>query len=621
MKSQRILLTPFVSILFCCLFFSIQNISAQDTCLVNDDCLTAIDLGIPSTDHTQVNRWGCNLYSSPDTLIEGCLMGDYPTVWYRFTTDLNAEVLTAIVRSEDFEMPVLALFKSESGTCDNLEQVLLTSSNLSCVIGSNGLAKVIGTPVETNTTYYLAVSSYLSIGGDFWLHLRTLSEGFVCVVNKAIEIRSRENDGPLEGPFDSNEKVSFCFKVNEYTASNNGCQWFQGLVPVFGNGWDPSSFDNTGQPINATVNGYPIPEANNGVYGVSQWGWFDDVDYHHFSEDLSIGDFDNNGRLDMCNSRYDPDCPYLGVNGGCCNPCWGSPSGDTLPAGWFAYGINGSCPDPGPPIRVDWGDGNTCGGPMGPWEFCFDLVTKDMPDCDLDTTTRDLSVGFFTFADGETGAWTGSASVCAKDAPLKLSLEAKCGRIRGKETEILPALEHGDTLNYVISEPDIVHWEWNISPYWAVPYVQNAAQNGFTISAPLVNTFGETIDVTGIFIGYYEPNFSATNDRFVKKIKFKLNDGLTNAEEVEAVTHHDAFSLKVYPMPVVNSAMLEWAFDLRDNAAVFVFDAQGRRIAEKTVFPGDGRRTQIDTDGWSSGVYYIRFGNGEFQSFAKMFKI
>jgi hypothetical protein len=620
MKTKTALRKLLFGLFLCPILLFAQPVFGQDTCTINSECLNATDFGFPNTNSSTLNYWGCNLYSSPDTLIQGCLMGDFPTVWYRFTTDWDAENLTVVVWSDDFEMPVISLFKSPSGGCGDLEQVLLTNSNLTCVIGSDGLAKVIGTTIDTNTTYYLAVSSYLSIGGDFNLHLRVLSDGSICVTDRALEITARENGGPLEGPFDPNEKVSICMHVLDYTAADNGCQWFQGLIPVFGNGWDPSSFDAMGQPLNATVNGSPMGEPGNGVYGAAHWDWFSDVDYHHYNNDLSIGDFDNNGRIDMCNSRYDPDCPLIGVNGGCCNPCWGTPSGDLLPPGWFAYGINGSCPDPGPPIRVDWGDGNTCGGGMGSWQFCFDLVTRDIPDCSEDSTKRDLSLGFFTFADGEIGAWTGNGSVCIKDAPLSLSLEAKCGRVTTLDPEILPVLESGDTLFYQIQEPDVMHWEWNISPHWAVPYLQNTGVNGFTIAAPLINETGETVDITGIFIGHYGPNFVGSNDFLVKKIKFKLQGEVISAVSPIEPGENSTNKIKVYPLPTVDAAVLEWSFELKETATINIFDAQGHRVFQKEVGPGTGNTKQINTIDLSSGIYYVQFGNADFQYVTKMVK-
>ncbi len=614
---QRLL----VGILFCSFFLFSHFSFGQDTCTVNSECSSAIHLGTPFTDEVNINYWGCNLYSSPDTLLADCLMGDFPTVWYEFETDGSAETVTIAIRSEDFDMPVIALFKSPNGGCDSLERVFLTSSNLACVIGSDGLAKTVGTPIETSTKYYFAVSSYLSIGGDFSIHVRTLSGGFTCVEDRSIEITARENGGPLEGPFDPNEKVSICLNVNEYTASNNGCQWFQGIVPVFGNGWDPSSFDSLSQPLNATVNGRYMGDPENGIYGSARWDWFDDVDYHHYTEDISVDDFDINGRLDMCNSRYDDQCPIIGVNGGCCNPCWGTPLGTILPGGWFAYGINGSCATPGPPIRVDWGDGNTCGGGMGPWQFCFDLVTRDIPDCGEDTTKRDLSIGFFAFADGEVGAWTGNSSVCANDAPLKLSLEALCGRVTWLETEILPVYQSGDTLSYTIEEPDIIHWEWNISPFWAVPYLQNTGDNGFTLAAPLTNETGETVDITGIFIGHYEPNFVGSNDKLVKKIKFKLESDVVNAVKPFGPYNPDSDQIKVYPLPVVDAAVLEWKFELREKAVLAIYNSQGSLVSQTIIFPGNSHTKQFETDALVSGSYYISFSNASFHYVTKMIKI
>ncbi len=611
----------FLGFLFSPLFFISQPIFGQDTCTVNSECFNAIDLGSPITDLSFIDYLGCNLYSSPDTLIDGCLMGDFPTVWYKFTTDGSAEALTVVLKSDDFENPVISVFKSANGGCDDLETVLLTSSNLSCIIGTEGSAKIVGSLIEKGTTYYIAVSSYLSIGGDFSIHVRTLSGGSACVGDRSIEITGRENGGPLEGPFDPGEKVSICMHVIEYTAANNGCQWFQGLVPSFGNGWDPTSFDAQAQPLNATVNGTPIGDPGNGIYGAALWDWFNDVDYHHDNADFTIGDFDNNGRIEMCNSRHDPDCPVEGVSGGCCNPCWGAPLGDILPAGWFAYGINGSCPDPGPPIRVDWGDGNTCGGGMGPWAFCFDLVTRDIPDCSVDSTTRDLSLGFFTFADGETGAWTGSSSVCNMDAPLFLSLEAKCGRVNFMPPEILPVYESGDTLFFQIEEPDVMHWEWNISPFWAVPYIQNTGDNGFNLAAPLINKSGETIDITGIFIGHEGPNLVESNDMVVRKIKFKLRSEVISAVSPDESADRHANKIKVYPMPVAGAAVLEWTFVLRQKAVLTIYDAQGNRVSQTSVLPGNSNRKQFETKDMLPGIYYISFGNAEFQYVTKMVKI
>jgi len=561
---------------------------------------------------------GCNLYSSPDSIFDECEMGDYPTVWYRMTTDDIAVTMNIEVHGFGFESPIISLFKS-SGGCSSLEPIYLTGDNMTCVIGSNGLAKVVGLPVQKNTNYYIAISSYLSIGGDFWLDINTQSIGYTCVTEKNVEIVARSNGGPLEGPFDPNETVSFCFNVNSYTAANS-CQWFQGIVPVFGNGWDPTSFDVLGQPLHASMNGDTIGEFGNGLYGVSTWDWFNNAHYHHMNHHITIADLDGNGTLDMCNDYFENDCPLGGIAGGCCNPCWAETPGDLLPPGWFAYGINGSCPTPGPPVDVDWGDGNTCGDGMGPWKFCFDLITRDVPDCMTDTTKKDLSIGFLTFSDGETGAWFGSSSVCGNDAPLKISLQAKCGRVSIQDTEPLIPLCSGDTLHYLVEETGVSHWEWNISPYWAVSYATNKGANGFMINAPLENITGESVDIQGTLIGYMD----GSPDKVVKKFKFKLEDQ-NSCESVSTESADGSRAnnqqLRVYPVPANESIVLEWSFVLQKDATVSIYNAHGIQQESITVSPADRNQKRIKTESLTPGIYFISLGNGEFRQVARMVKL
>jgi hypothetical protein len=487
-------------------------------------------------------------------------------------------------------------------------------------VGSNGEAEALGTTVTPNSTYYFAISSLNSIGGHFDFCLNTISQGSACIVDRNIQVTARSNGGPLEGPFDPAETVSICMNVNEYTAAGNGCQWFQGIVPVFGNGWDPTSFDSLGQPIIATINGTAFGVDGNGLYGTETWDWFDNVDYHYDNPNLTVADLDGNGRLDICNSKYEMDCPHTGITGGCCGPCWGAPLGSILPPGWFGYGINGTCPTPGPPVGVDWGDGNTCGGGMGPWHFCFDLVTRDVPDCMGDSTKRDLSIGFLTFADGEIGAWTGSASVCALDRPMKISLQAKCGRVVMSNEVELPPLCSGDTLRYQVYDPEVTEWDWNISPFWAVPYITNHGINGFEIAAPLINTTDEPVTISGVFIGHVK----SSNDLFIQNINFTLH----NAESCPfvAVEEPNGASatnnkIRIYPTPANESAVLEWTFDLQKDAIIHVFNSQGILMNSLQVLSHEGYKKQLDTQSLQPGVYFVNFSNGEFRYVTRLVKM
>lgn len=613
----------FRNILFGCIFifpsFLLGNtLSGPDPCTANDDCSTATVIPNVVSDQSFVCINGCNEFASPDTIIESCQMGDFPTVWYRLTPDSVAVAMNIEVYSSDIESPVISVFKT-STNCDDLEQVYLTGSGLACIIGSDGMAKAIGTPVDSNITYYIAISSLVSIGGNFDLCISTQSIGFVCVLDRSIEITARSAGGPLEGPFEPNEKVSFCLSVNEFTAEGNGCQWFQGIVPVFGNGWDPSSFGIQGQPVNASINGNTIGAASNGLYGASTWDWFNNVDYHYDNPSFNVGDHDGNGTLDMCNSVFESDCPQSGVHGACCGPCWEDNQGDLLPPGWFAYGINGTCATPGPPVGVDWGDGNSCGRGMGPWHFCFDLITRGTPDCLGDSTRQDLSLGFFTFSDGETGAWTGDQSVCAYDLPLKLSLKAKCGRVTTHDLEQLPPLCSGDTLIYQIEEPGVTSWEWNISPFWAVPYFTNHGENGTTIAAPLINDNHEPVDITGILIGHT----TGTEDIELRKFKFKLLDAETCGTVSVAPSNGSGAPgrIRLYPMPVDERVMLEWDFELLHSASITIYNSHGIQQEEIPVSTDDGHRKQIVTSSWSPGIYLVRLSNSDVSYVTKLVKL
>ena len=469
-------------------------------CFTNDLCEEATLIPDVQSDMPFVCVDGCNLYADPEAFNNNCGIGDFSTVWFQVPTDGNATLMNIQVTSTEFNAPTITLFHQISD-CSDIVQIPLTQSNLPCVVGSNGEAEALATDVGSNEIYYIAVSSFNSIGGEFQLCVNTISVASACVVSREIVITSRSSGGPLEGPFFPGETVGVCMNVDSYTASGNGCQWFQGLVPVFGNGWDPSSFDGNGQPLNATVNGNPIGQIGNGVYGNSTWDWFTDVGYHHNNVFFQIGDIDGNGTTDMCNILYDPDCPdFGGVTGGCCGPCWDNP-GDILPPGWFAYGINGTCPTPGPPIAVDWGDGNTCGCCMGPWNFCFELNVREYPDCLEDNTTMDLSLGFFTFADGEVGSWTGGASVCALDQPAKISLPMCCSELETDE-EILDPICSDNVIVYIIDKPGVDYWEWTVDPGGVTGATGGEGGPGSVIINTLINPGSDVETVEYTFLGF-----------------------------------------------------------------------------------------------------------------------
>lgn len=518
MQRKFTLLTTFISPL---LLFSSSllayNTIGQDTCTVNDNCQTAIQIVGVIADGPMVCIEGCNLNATAELFNNQCEIGLFPTVWYRVYT-FSGTLMNIQVSSPDMEKPTLTVFHLITD-CTDLEIVPLGGANHPCIIGSNGTAEALGTDISSNSIYLIAVSSFDTTAGTFTLCVNTISTISQCATDTDLKIVSRSTPAELTSPLKPGETVRICMNVNSFSAANNGCQWFQGLVPVFGNGWDPSSFDNDGQPLNATINGNLIGVQNNGLYGAATWDWFADVDYHFYHPSHQIGDFDGNGTYELCSSLYDPDCPDIGgLNGGCCGPCWNTQLGTILPNGWFAYGINGSCPTPGPPVRVDWGDGNTCGGGMGPWSFCFDLVVRNYPACLEDSTTSDLSIGFFTFSDGEVGAWTGAASVCGLDQPVMVTFPMMCGEQTDLGIEVAEDKCANDVFDFILYEPGIENWTWAIFPSSAVKQSPKAGVNGYAIQDTLINLSDGPIEITYYFTGYVE----GSSGTVIKQVRFRI---------------------------------------------------------------------------------------------------
>lgn len=457
---------------------------------------------------------GCNASADPEPDLTSCTGPLDPVVWYKFTTDATASALNISVTSDEILMPSIQLFLSQNGTCTPLINAGLTPDYFGCMVGSNGRVIANSTPVGPSTTYYLAIGGVNSPGGDFTLCITTLESSARCVTDASVDIVSRSYSGSLQGPFFPGETVGICMRVNEFTVSTGAqnCQWFQGIVPVFGNGWAPGSFDALGQPKNATLNGRPFPAVN--VHNGGQFDWWPHVMYHHPHCFYNVGDFDGNGTLDICNGLFDVDCTGPGLPGGgvdCFGPCWNSSGpddpgcGSLLPPGWFTSGVDGSCAGLAGWPAVDWGDGNTCDGPTGPWHFCFDLVIRSHTSCiDEDPTTRDLTLGFVAFADGQTGSWTGGPSVCGEDEPVFRLLHACCADWTSMYATHDPICSKG-MFSWTLDDPDVIHWKWNVQAPSAISGARNGEGfAGTVVSQNLTNTGNTTHQVIYTFLGFGE---------------------------------------------------------------------------------------------------------------------
>lgn len=376
---------------------------------------------------------GCNIGASPEPGLMGCNMATEEVVWYTFTSDGVAGLLSLNVTGTEIQAPTIQVF---SGSCNGLIEV----SN--CITGSNFEAALVNESISPNSVYYIAVSNSFGQGGNFELCVLTFEDLSACVLESELYVSpgSPSLGSPDDGPYLPGETVTFCFDLINYHAdpvsSGNNCQWLQGIVPQFGDCWDMTAFD-------------PNASMPPGLYG-GTWGWFTDVTYNFFNPNITIEDCDGDGDIDICHI----------TEPGCCNA--GTNAGEIVPPGWYAWQNNDGNPAGGHP-NVDYGDGNCCSCDMGPWSFCFQLTTKTYAECSQNEDFLDCEVRIYTFADGETGSWNGGASTCAQDIPQIYSASLNCceGPVLNDVTDVV--CPGGQTNIQLSSNQDPgVTFEWTV---------------------------------------------------------------------------------------------------------------------------------------------------------------
>ncbi len=408
-------------------------------CSANNTCdLAEFVPGMSSNNTTYTCVNGCNILASPEPDLLGCNFATEEVVWYTFTSDAAASFLTIDLNSTEITAPSVQIF---TGNCANPVPVS------PCVTGDAGNATILNNNIPPNTQIYIAVSNGFGAGGNFELCMLMLDDPSTCVIDAQLEVVGTSLGSPLDGPFQPNETVSFCYTINEYDATTTatGCQWLQGIIPVFGPGWSDISFDAAGMPVSST------PFADIQAYNAT-WGWYTNITYNTTlpaPASKSVGDFDGDGDLEMCHFT-EPDCPNTGIT-----------AGQIMPPGWYCWTPNGGA-DGNP--NVDWGDGSGCTILTGPWEICFDLTTLTFPECDAeDPQITDTSVKIYTTSDGETGDWNGGISTCASDAPVALNTVLNCC-IGPEVDDLMDVVCPGGTTDITLTSDQMgdITYQWTV---------------------------------------------------------------------------------------------------------------------------------------------------------------
>ena len=313
--------------------------------------------------------------AGPDFNGNNCYDFTQETVWYEVTTTGSSATIDILLTSATLTAPYFSVFTTTD--CSNY-------TIINCTQGTSGSASNT-VSISTSTTYLIAVSDQNGLDGNFNFCITVNDDNSACNTNNVLSVTATSMGSPLAGPYQAGEIVSFCYSITDYQQIN--CNYLQGIVPTFGDCWDPVSFTAQGAPVTITT---PLataavltdcppgpPCAWNACVGdpAGTWSWF------------PAGS-----------------ATYNNIN----NPS--IPNGTSIEAGWFfltTYSpTTGSCTaDPTDPDN-SYGDGSlNCGENTYDWTVCFQLQTRTDGVTTCISGLTDCSVSIKTYADGEIGVW------------------------------------------------------------------------------------------------------------------------------------------------------------------------------------------------------------------------
>lgn len=486
-----------------CGTYSISIVNAPD-CGLADECMEVNQIFMPFTDPSggvpmQECVQGCIDYACPETLTD-CGFNNLPVVWFQVNTDADAAQLFVNIQTPGTWDPVFAVYL---GPCTNL-QLVSTGNTPPCNTQWNDPSQIFQ-PVNTTETYYIAVAADGFIDDPtFTICVYTTVELVSCIgdtgapdylvdcapdANFAVITRSNDPDGslglPLEGPYCPGETIEVCVDFM-YNALGTGIDWLQGVVPIYGVGWDETLLD--------------FPNANITGNGQSPQ-WFNDFDVNT-NEPLSFvcTYTDSEGNFQICSGQCTP-CPD-------CTNGLGMVPNDPLPGGWYWLANGGlGCANNGNPNTM-YGIGSTTANVI----LCLDLTIEEFNSEAECLAEGDLKFGFQTFSDGISGCWEDPQAECALDVSQFVNFPLVCQfppGVVGDGIDPNPPVEicSGNPVNAVFMTDDnsatLIELEYDVANNnpnitgWT-PGVQSFPTGSGTINDVLVNLTNMAIDVTYI---------------------------------------------------------------------------------------------------------------------------
>ncbi|QQS30856.1 MAG: S8 family serine peptidase [Sphingobacteriales bacterium] len=279
--------------------------------------------------------------------------GPAADLWYSFVAVSN---ILDVSLTFDMDTAVVALYE---GACNAL-------IGRDCAVSTTGNINATFAPVTPGLTYHIQISGG-SAGdtGDFQLCLENYGETIdeICMLGQSLVA----TPPPVLGTYLPGQNVLFCFTVEGY--NQNAADWFHGLVPVLGNGWDASTL---------TPTSIPPPCSGGGA-----WDWYT--------------------------------TPVVSDGGGS-----GAITGPQGPG--FFFESDAGCPGVCDPLDPGDNFGDPTDTGCG-WEFCFTVST--LAACPPAFDGQNLSITFRNFSDSETGSW-GVVSICPDDPEYTFKAVLSC---------------------------------------------------------------------------------------------------------------------------------------------------------------------------------------------------
>ncbi len=363
---------------------------------------------------------------------EGCLGSPFETFWFSIPTHANNRFLDLDIQSSELSVPTVSIYE---GSCGSLRFI-------DCNVAYDGRLVMKGVLIEPGATYFVAVSSRDGSAGEFQLCYDLEEDSNVCNTNSELRIISTSNGSPAYGPYKQGEEVNFCYTIDGF--QNVGCNYLHAIIPLFGEGWDLTSYELSGVPSNITT---PLETQGNTIFTNSNpscegdpagtWTWLynNELSYNLNSENtlnLTTADAVPPGWVFINSFNPDTDACFNFTEACCVNPT----------------------DDP----NLGYGDDDfplCSNGMTQKWEVCFTLTAANNPI----SGESSCELGLKTFSDGETGSFTDKE--CKRDRVSYINAAVEVclpPSITADNTQAVVCAGDSVRLELISDQPDVQYY-------------------------------------------------------------------------------------------------------------------------------------------------------------------